>query len=252
VFATVGAFPLQEFQLSGKDKWLLGGQMGMDLGFNNQDSLKVGIAYYDYLNIKAVPNTTPSGTCDQNTDDNNASIPQFMQGGNTLATVCREGTQASPGIFPGKVGLASDYKILNVNGSYDIAAFAPYHVRFSGDYAKNLGYKADVVSRLSGSTINEETTAWQARVDVGWPKVDKPGHWNIFTAYKFVERDAVLDAFTDSDFHLGGTNVKGWFIGGNYGLMNGVWFTGRWLSADVITGPPFGIDILQLDLNTQF
>jgi hypothetical protein len=67
-----------------------------------------------------------------------------------------------------------------------------------------------------------------------------------------VGRDAVLDAFTDSDFHLGGTNAKGWFIGGNYGLMKNVWLTGRWLTADVITGPPYGVDVLQVDINTQF
>jgi Putative porin len=70
--------------------------------------------------------------------------------------------------------------------------------------------------------------------------------------YKYIERDAVLDAYNDSDFHLGGTNAKGWVIGGNYGLMKNLWFTGRWLSTDVITGPKYGIDTLQLDLNAKF
>ena len=45
--------------------------------------------------------------------------------------------------------------------------------------------------------------------------------------------------FTDSDFRLGGTNAKGWVIGGNYGLAKNIWFTGRWLSANEITGPPY-------------
>ncbi|NOT10451.1 MAG: hypothetical protein HOP23_01210 [Methylococcaceae bacterium] len=252
VFATAGAFPLQEFELSHGDKWLFGGQMGVDWGFANQDSVKVGVAYYDYVNTEAVPNTSATGTCDLNNDDNDASVPEFMQGGNTLATVCREGTQSDPLETVGQVGLASDYNILNINGSYDFAAFAPYHVRLSGDFAKNLGFKADDVRRLALENVDEQTIAWQARIDVGWPRVDKAGHWNLFTAYKYVERDAVLDAFTDSDFHLGGTNAKGWFVGGNYGLMNGVWLTGRWLSADVITGPPFGIDVLQVDVNTRF
>jgi len=35
-------------------------------------------------------------------------------------------------------------------------------------------------------------------------------------------------------------------------LLKNVWLTGRWLSADVITGPPYGVDVLQLDVNTQF
>lgn len=252
VYATAGAFPLQEFELSNNDKWLFGGQLGVDWGFANQDSVNLGVAYYDYSNIEAVPNRSVTGTCDLNNDDNDASMPEFMQGGNTLATVCREGTAQSPGLSAGMVGLASDYNIININGAYDIAAFAPYHVRLSGDFAKNVGFKASDVRKLAGTDVDAQTNAWQARVDVGWPKVDKAGHWNVFAAYKHVERDAVLDAYTDSDFRLGGTNAKGWFMGGNYGLMNGVWLTGRWLSADVITGPPFGIDVLQVDVNTHF
>jgi len=258
VFATIGAFPLQEFQLSSKDKWLFGGQVGLDWGFDNQNKLKVGVAYYDYVNTVANPNRTLQGTCDLNTRDNTASAPQFIQGGNTVAEICSEGTASNPGTTTGLVGLASDFNIINPNFSYDIAAFAPYHIILSGDYAKNIGYnKKDVNAALfrSGPSFQnqqEQTNAWQARMDFGWPKADQSGHWNVFGLYKYIERDAVLDAFTDSDFRLGGTNSKGWVLGGNYGLAKNIWFTGRWLSADVITGPPFGIDILQLDINTRF
>lgn len=253
VFLTAGAFPLQESALSA-DKWLFGGQAGVDWGFVNQDSLKVGVAYYDYVNIQAKPNTTPSQTCDTNTRANDASKPEFMQGGNTVAMICKEGTVTSPGTLPAMFGLAPDFNIVNVNASYDLALFAPYHLRFSGDYAKNIGFdKAAVSQVLNGVSVDEKTKAWQARVDFGWPTAEKTaGNWNVFAAYKYVERDAVLDAFTDSDFHLGGTNTKGWIIGGNYGLMKNLWLTGRWLSADIITGPPFGVDVLQLDVNTKF
>jgi len=252
LFATAGVFPLQEFEFSHDDKWLFGGQLGVDWGFANQDSVKFGVAYYDYVNTQAVPNTTSTGTCDLNTDDNDASVPEFMQDGNTLATICREGTQSDPLNAAGQVGLAPDYNILNINASYDFATFAPYHIRLSGDFAKNLGFNGRDVNSLAGYDVKQRTNAWQARVDVGWPKVDLPWHWNVFTLYKYVDPDAVLDAFTDSDFHLGGTNAKGWVVGGNVGLMKGLWLTGRWLSADVITGPPFGIDVLQIDVNTRF
>jgi len=260
LFATVGAFPLQEFEFSNKDKWLFGGQVGLDWGFASQDSLKFNVAYFDYQNIQAVPNkispNAVTGNCDFNSRDNTASRPEFMQGGNTLAGICTSPDVNSNGTELGLFGLASDFNILNINASYDIALFSPTHIRFSADYAKNLGFDDKDVraARILGAnpSVEDQTNAWQARVDVGWPKVDKAGHWNVFTAYKRVERDAVLDAYTDSDFHLGGTNAKGWIMGGNYGLMNGVWLTGRWLSADVITGPPFGIDILQLDVNTHF
>ncbi|MCQ8117443.1 putative porin [Methylomonas rosea] len=251
VFATAGAFPLQESALS-SDKWLFGGQVGVDWGFINQDNLKAALAYFDYVNVEAKQSTSVLGTCDLNTRGNTASRPEFMQGGNTLASICREGTGALAS-NPGMVGLASDYNIVNANISYEMAMFAPYRLRLSGDYAKNVGFNKAAVSRmLNGTVVEGKTNAWQFRADFGWPRAEVAGHWNVFAAYKYVERDAVLDAFTDSDFHLGGTNSKGWFIGGNYGLMKNVWLTGRWLSADIITGAPLGIDVLQIDVNTQF
>lgn len=74
LFATVGAFPLQESAQS-SDKWLFGGQTGLELGFDNQDSLKMAMAYYDYVNVEANQNTSTSGTCDLNTRANTASRP---------------------------------------------------------------------------------------------------------------------------------------------------------------------------------
>ena len=100
--------------------------------------------------------------------------------------------------------------------------------------------------------ISNQNTGWQVKADLGWTKVDVPGNWNAFAAYRYLERDAVLSSYTDSDFHLGSTNVKGWMFGGSYGLMKSVWLTGRWMSADMITGPNYSMDILQLDLNTRF
>lgn len=253
VYATLGAFPLQEFALSAHDKWLFGGQLGVDWGFQNQDVFKAAVAYYDYRNIQARINQTSTHECSRNTADINASVPGYMQGGNTVAGIC---TEDATGQTFGKYGLAGDYNIVNVNATYDMAMFAPHHVILSADYAKNVGFStraAEAAQILSGKTkVNDQTNAWQVRADVGWPKVDRFGKWSVFTLYKYVEADAVLDAFTDSDFHLGGTNAKGWVVGANYGLMKNVWFTGRWLSTDVVTGPKYGNDVLQLDVNTRF
>lgn len=258
VFATAGAFPLQETGLSTHDKWLFGGQAGLDWVFSNQDSLKFGAAYYDYRNIQTSQNTNAINnyTCNFNTPDNNFSVPAYMQGGNSLATICADNVDPT---LVGQVGLAGDYNILNLNAAYDLALFAPHHVKLSADYAKNLGFNLNDINRLyngylaiGGDENKAQTTAWQIRTDFGWTNVAMPGNWSVYTAYKYVERDAVLDAFTDSDFHLGMTDVKGWVIGGDYGLMKNVWLSGRWLSADMITGPRYGVDILQFDINTRF
>jgi hypothetical protein len=212
----------------------------------------MGVGFYDYENITAKPNTNNPNTCDTNNISNDFSVPQFMQFGNTVAGICSEGTSSNPGQFFGLYGLAADYRIVNASLSYDMAMFAPYHLIFGGDFAKNIGFDANAVQRLARRTVGDETDSWQVRVDFGIPKVTHAGEWNVFSFYKYVEADAVLDAYTDSDFHLGGTNAKGWVVGGNYGLMKNVWATGRWLSTDVINGPKYSNDILQLDLNTTF
>jgi len=271
VFMTVGAFPLQDSinnrataggafsqSQSSHNKWMFGGQTGLEWGFDNQDVFSMAAAYYDYQNIKASVNNSQNlvniGTsqnpsyvnsnCGINTANSNQSVPQFMQGGNSLTSICETNG------FVGLAGLASDFKIVNVNGSYNMAMFAPYHVVLAGDFAKNIGNVMRNTALLN--PYNSGTTAWQVRMDAGWPKVDRNGQWNVFAQYRYIESNAVLDAYTDSDFHLGGTNAKGWSMGGNYGIMKNTWLTGRWLSTDVITGPKWGIDTLQLDINTRF
>ena len=64
--------------------------------------------------------------------------------------------------------------------------------------------------------------------------------------------DAVVDAFNDSDFRLGGTNAKGYVVGGGVGVAHNVNLVARWLSATEVTGPPYSFDIVMVDLNAQF
>jgi hypothetical protein len=171
----------------------------------------------------------------------------------------------NPNVPDERFGLAPDYDLLNLTAEYDLARFAPVHVILTGDYVKNIGYDSgEIRDRLNGagmfvnSTIftddpgNGETEGYMAKLTVGWPDVRQRRSWQVFLGYKHLERDAVLDAFTDSDFHLGGTNAEGWMIGGSYSLMDDTYLQLRYLSADEIVGPPLGIDVLQLDLGAQF
>ena len=226
LFLTAGAFPLQETAISSHDKWLFGGQAGLDWKFDSQDSFKVSAAYFDYNNVKAKSiDGATNNTCDLANQDVRFTAPQFMQYGNTLAVICQG---ASQNVVSGMVGLASDYKIFSLNAAYDLALFSPYHVKLSGEFAKNVGFNKSAIQNQyytvygAGSPAlgvsSAKTTGWQVRVDFGWSKVNMPGNWNVFGLYKYVGSDAVLDAYTDSNFHQGGTNVKGWVIGGNYGL----------------------------------
>ena len=76
--------------------------------------------------------------------------------------------------------------------------------------------------------------------------------WRAAVGYRYVERDAVLDAFTDSDFRLGGTDVKGFIINIDYAFSPKVFTRLRYLSGNEIDGLPLGIDVLQLDMNATF
>jgi hypothetical protein len=122
----------------------------------------------------------------------------------------------------------------------------------TGDYVKNVGFDRAEILQRTGRDIEPRTKGYQGKVTVGMPHIDKRGEWQVFGAYKYLQRDAVLDAYTDSDFRLGGTDAKGYIIGGSYGIDKNTWLSLKWLSADAIDGPPFSVDSLQVDLNARF
>jgi hypothetical protein len=78
------------------------------------------------------------------------------------------------------------------------------------------------------------------------------GTWRAALGYRYLQRDAVVDAFNDQDFHLGGTDAKGYTVTLDFAFNPRVWGRFRYLSANEIDGPPLGIDVWQIDLNTQF
>jgi hypothetical protein len=237
--ATVGAFPIQEVEFSSRDKWLFGAQALATYKLRENVTAKLGVAFYDYENIvgKANDPATPGV--------NDYTAPLFQQKGNTLFDI-----DPSSAI---KTALASDFRELNVTGMLDFGYWEPVHVVFVGDYVKNLGYnKAEVVQRTGNPDIKEETTGYQLGFAIGHPNIEDYGDWKGYFFYKYLESDAVLDAFTDPDFHLGGTNTKGWIVGGDVGLRKNFWLSARWMSADQISGPPLAIDVFQLNLNGRF
>ncbi len=72
------------------------------------------------------------------------------------------------------------------------------------DYANNTAAAAD-------------KTGWLAGITIG--KANSPGTWSLRYHYKYLEKDAVIGAFTDSNFLNGGTGGKGHEINFDLGLM---------------------------------
>jgi hypothetical protein len=176
-------------------------------------------------------------------------------------------------------GLASPFKDLVLSARLDLGHFHPVHIVLDGEYVRNVAWnRDDVANRMLalnaslppangiiplGPTVGCTSLpcpqvytggnqGWLGRMTVGHRELRALWDWNAFAGYKYLESDAVIDAFADSDFGLGGTNLKGYFIGGSLGLGPNVWATARWLSANQVAGAPYAVDVFQLDLNARF
>ena len=276
VFGTVGAFPVDYTNdtttSNGLDKeesdnkWLYGAQLGAKWAINSNNRLKGALAYYRFDDIqgqRSSPCAPWAGAPGCDTDGTRAA---FMQKGNSVFLL-RDITPnpANPTTTPQPqfVGLASEFNLLDLNLVWDADLPEDFKLRSQGNYIHNLGYdEGDMRKRAEGQIVNNLNSngeiesganAWMVQFTLGNAlDLKKQGDWNMFAGYKYIQPDALPDGFNDSSFHLGGTNAKGYFLGGNYGLAKNVYATGRWMSTEAVYGAPFDIDVLQLEINTRF
>ncbi len=260
-FGTLGAFVIEEVQTSdtnrAKDKWMWGMQAGVEWKSAAQSSFKFGAALYDFKNVEGTANTF---ILDDTTYDGTA--PAFRQKGNSTFDIYKGGvTSCGVGTDNSGCGLASKFREVNLTAQVDLAMFAPVHVILTGDYVKNIGFDANDIFLRTNYVYEKENQGHQFKVSVGMAETINKNDWQVSAAYKRLEADAVLDAYTDSDFHLGGTDAKGWIIGANYGVAKNTWLGLRWLSTNeivrwvsptVIEGARLAIDVLMVDLNAKF
>lgn len=238
-FLTLAALPVQEVELSASDKWLFGAQVGATLGgVAGGMGAKLALGYYHYQGL--LGRTSPAGST-----INEFTAPAFAQKGNTYYNIASDPTRPL-------LGLAAEYRLLNLTGQMDFAAIAGKRMVLSGDYVNNLGFDRGAVSQRVGTDVAAQTAGYQFRFLLGDTEVKRSGDWQVYTAYRRLERDAVPDAFSDSDLRLGGTNVKGYILGGSIGLARNTSLTVRYFSGDSLSGPPLSIDTAQIDLSTRF
>ncbi|MDP3088174.1 MAG: putative porin [Methylotenera sp.] len=272
-FATIGAFPLEDVESSdinrAKSKWLYGSQAGIKWTSVNKSSVKLGVALYEFDNIEGMSNGANT------LQPFNGTIPAFRQKGNSVFDI-NVGVPGSgvPGSgITERFGLLSKFRNLNFTGEVDIAAFDPVHITLTGDYTRNIGYnRREILNRIGIASINdfgfddEQVNAYHVKLAVGntgtsspsnsLPTTTKLHDWQSFIAYKRLEADSVVDSYTDSDFLLGGTNAKGWVLGGSYGIGKNTYLSARWFSADEITPrrgfKPLAVDVLMLEMTSNF
>ncbi len=238
-FLTVAAMPVQEIELSAQDKWLYGAQLGTYLHLGNDHKLRFAAAFYDFMNTQGRLNAFDSNTLDY-------TAPQFLRNGNTLFDI-RNDDDPTTNLF----ALAAKFRLASLSFSYDIPV-GRYVLGFAADGVRNMGFKESQVEDRTGTFVAPRTKGYQGYVSFGYPQVVAPGSWRTLIGYRYLQRDAVIDSLTDSDFHGGGTDATGYYFIGDYGLANHLWVRLRYLSANEIDGPRLGVDTVQIDLNTQF
>lgn len=242
----LGAFPLRELEPSPaeptrKNKWLYGTQAGVDLGYPESTLLRLGVAYYDYRQIAGIPNLDPLAPAQYDW----TAAPASRQRGNTLFPIDFGGAGA---LF----GYASQFRVVNLTAEAGFRYDEFRRFTLLADWARNVGYDRQEILDRTGFALEPRDKALQLRATFGHELMERWGDWFVFGGYKRLEADSVLDIFNDGDFHLGGTNARGWFLGGGYGVARNAWFGAKVTAASQIDGPPLVIDVFQLDFNARF
>ena len=203
---------------------------------------------------------TPTASDAGNTD---TTRPGFAQRGNTympLRNILDDPATPAGSIQPKYqyYGLASTFRNLTCTGRLDYDHFKPVRISLLGEATKNLAFDRSAITQRavnnygSAASFAGGDTAWNLNFQIGNPALETFGDWQAGFGYRYVETDAVVDGFTDSDFGGGGTNVQGFTLGGSMALTKSVRCGLRWMSSNEITGPPLKSDIIQLDLHAKF
>ena len=250
VFSSVGAFPMEEIESSNtnkaQDKWLYAAQGGIEWKSSNDSKVKLGVAYYDFKNVEGERNPVNDSLKYAGT------VPAWRQKGNHTFSINDGSTNGNFCGSGGLCGLASQFQLINFTGEVDLAVFDPVHVILHGAYVKNIGFDQKEIQRRTGNTYEEENEGYEMALMVGHPMINKLHDWQVFGGYRRLEADAMLDGFTDSNFRLGGTDAKGFYVGAQYGVGKNAWLSSRYVSADQISGLPFSVDTFFVDFNGRF
>jgi len=279
-FLTAGAYPVfntdfnfasnEPSKFQSEDKYLFAAQLGSDWTINKDFNAKAAGALYYFDNVEGHLSQpfVPLTTADQgNTDD---SRPAFAQNGNTYFPI-RDIVPDALNNF-GTIdqfqyyGLATPFHEVDFTGQLNYDHFAPIRVSLIGEFVQNYAFDSTKVSALAinnrgpnkpsgalGSYLGSNS-GWIVTLTVGDAALQKFGDWSFDIGYRYVQSDAVVDGFNDSDFGapLYGTNLKGFTVGANLALGKQVWLGLHWMSADSIIGPPFKSDLVQFDINGKF
>lgn len=291
VFATGGAYAVYNTALNfssaatgetfaSYDKYLFGVQTGIDWKIADDWKFKVAAAYYNFYNIEGQLSNPyiQYGSADPGSTDQ--TRPSFAQKGNTYFPIrqveydpSNTGTQNNYQYY----GLATQFNDLALTARLDYNGFEPVQVSLIGEFVSNLSFNKSDISNIgtkSGPNIISDNRVvnnraevslsdplgafegsgigWFGEVRVGKTKLAKLWDWQVNVGYRWIGSDAVVDGFNDSDFGWGGTNMKGFTVGGFLSLSENVYLGARWMGAESIAGPQLDSNIFYFEVNSKF
>jgi hypothetical protein len=188
---------------SAQDGWLFGGQINPQMHFGTT-LVEAGVGQYWYLNDDLIASASNSNS-------------QLEVGGATGNAVFEEDDEVA--------GYRSAFNLTN-------GALAVTFPNVIG--AQPFRVFGDVVYNHDAFD-GDDDWGYQGGVKLGQTKTR--GDWAVTALYEWVEQEAVLSAFSWSDFGLGGTNQMGPVVALDYQLLNPLTITARGYFTNFIDRP---------------
>ena len=249
------------------DKYLFAIQGGTQVNITRNWSTQVAAAYYSFYNIEGKFSSPYTQYSEDDAGDTDNSRPSFAQKGNTYRTL--RNVVPPPGSSELLMdyqyfGLATPFQNLAFTGKLSYDGWDPITVSLIGEFVSNLAFNSSAINEVavnnlsvddnleSDGTYEGDPNAWLVDIEAGHAELDKLGAWQLSFGYRYVGSDAVVDGFNDSDFGLGGTNMKGFTLAGRVALSPQVYLGLRWYGSESIAGPQYDMNIFQVDLGAKF
>jgi hypothetical protein len=291
IFGTGGAFAVYNTALNfssaatgetfaSYDKYLFGVQTGIDWKIADDWKFKVAAAYYSFYNIEGQLSTPYIQYSSSDPGSTDQTRPSFAQKGNSYFPIrqveydpSNTGTQNNYQYY----GLATEFNELALTARLEYNGFEPVQVSVVSEFVSNMSFNKTDISNIGTNSpdtvisdnrvVNNRAEVsltdplgafdgsgigWFGEVRVGTPKLAKLWDWQVNVGYRWIGSDAVVDGFNDSDFGWGGTNMKGFTVGGFLSLSENVYLGARWMGAESIAGPQLDTNIFYFEINSKF
>ena len=266
-----GAFPVfntdlnfssnQAEKFPSYDKYLFAIQGGTQVNITKNWSTQLAAAYYSFYNIEGQLSSPYVQYSEDDAGDTDNSRPSFAQKGNTYRTL----RNVIPP--PGSTALLMDYQYFGLATPFQNLAFTgklnydgwdPVRISLVSEFVRNLAFNSSAINEVAVNNLGTDGSfegspdAWLVDLEAGHAELDKLGAWQMSFGYRWIGSDAVVDGFNDSDFGLGGSNMKGFTVAARLALSPHVFLGFRWFGSESIAGPQYDMNILQLDLGAKF